>query len=81
MNGLSEWAERWRRGGSPDPFGILLRRDRDPGRRPAYVPRPRQMGKLLLVLARLWPVRVDTITDSNKPEAGDGPLPVPGGMG
>jgi len=35
---------------------------------------------LMLVLARLWPVRVHPITDSNKPEAGDGPLPVPGGM-
>jgi len=58
----------------------LLRRDRDLGRPPASVPRPRQMSKLMLVLARLWPVRVHPITDSNKPEAGDGPLPVPGGM-
>ena len=42
--------------------------------------RPRRMGKLMLVLARLWPVRVHPITDSNAPEAGDGPLPVAGGM-
>ena len=81
MNGLNEWAERRRRGGSPDPFGILLRRDRDPGRPRAPVSRPRQMGKLIFVLARLWPVRVHPNTDSNIPEAGDGPLPVPGGMG
>ena len=68
------------RGGWPGPFGILLRRDRDLGRPGAYVPWPRRMGKLTLVLAGLWPVRVRPITDSDAPEAGDGPLPVPGGM-
>jgi hypothetical protein len=49
--------------------------------RGASVFRPRQMGKLIFVLARLWSARVHPITDSNIPEAGDGPLPVPGGMG
>jgi hypothetical protein len=67
--------------GWPGPFGILLRRDRDLGRPGACVPRPRRMGKLTLVLAGLWSVRVCPITDSDAPEVGDGPLPVPGGMG
>ena len=67
-------------GGSPRPFGVLLRRDRDRGRPGPCVPRPRRMSKLILVLAGLWSVRVCPITDSDAPEAGDGPLPVPGGM-
>jgi hypothetical protein len=44
------------------------------------VPRPRRLSKLTLVLAGLWSVRICPITDSDAPEAGDGPLPVPGGM-
>ena len=68
-------------GGWPGPFGVLLRRDRDLGRPGACVPRPRRMSKLTLVLTELWSVRVCPITDSDAPEAGDGPLPVPGGMG
>jgi hypothetical protein len=80
VNGSGEAAEWWREGGSPGPFGVLSRRARDPGRPPDPVPRPGQMSKLMLVLARLWPVWVHPITDSNEPEAGDGPLPVPGGM-
>jgi hypothetical protein len=30
VTGSGGWAERGRRGGSPGPFGVLLRRDRDP---------------------------------------------------
>jgi len=30
----------------PGPFGVILRRDRDAGRPPAPVPRPRRLGKL-----------------------------------
>lgn len=84
-NCLGEWSGRIGgvrcRGRLAGPFGTLLRRDRDPGRPPAPLPRPRQMSKLMVVLARLRPVSVHPITDSNKPEAGDGPLPVPGGQG
>lgn len=79
VNGSGAWAEWGRPGGSPGPFGLLLRRDRDPGRPRASVSRPRQMGKLMLVPVGLWPVRVHPITNSNKPEAGDGPPLVPGG--
>jgi hypothetical protein len=79
VNGSGAWAEWGRRGGSPGPFGLLLRRDRDPGRPRASVSRPHQMGKLMLVPVGLWPVRVHPITNSNNPEAGDGPPPVPGG--
>jgi hypothetical protein len=80
VNGPGKSAEWGDGGGSPGPFGALLRRDRDPDRPPAPVPRPRQMSKLMLVLAKLWPVLNHMITYSNKPEAGDGPLPGPGGM-
>ena len=65
--------------GWPGPFGALLRRDRDLGRPGAYVPRPRRLSKLTLMLAGLRSVRVRPITDSDAPEAGDGPLPVAGG--
>src|SRR5262249_1706539 len=75
------WARWGRRGGWPRPFGVLMRRDRDAGRPPAPVPRPGRLGKLMFVLASLWPVRVHPITDSNTPEAGDGPLPAARGTG
>ena len=63
----------------PGPFGVLSRRDRDPGPRPPSVPRPWQVGKLISVPAGPWPAPIHPITDSNEPEAGDGPLPVPDG--
>jgi hypothetical protein len=47
--------------------------------RPARVPRPGRLGKVMWVLVSLWPVRVYLTTDSNAAEAGDGPLPVAGG--
>jgi hypothetical protein len=38
------------------------------------------MSKVTFVLTELWSVRVRPITDSDAPEAADGPFPVPGGM-
>lgn len=79
MNGLGEWAEWCRAGEKPGPFGVLLRRDRGAGPGPARVSRPGRLSKLMMVLTSLGLVRVHLTTDSNAAEAGDGPLPLPGG--
>ena len=76
-NGRSGDAGAARRARSASNRGEIVTRA---GRLPP-VPRLQRLSKLTLVLARLWPVRVHPITDSNTSEAGDGPLPVPGGMG
>ena len=77
MNGRGGGAGAARQARSASYCGEIVTR----AGRGASVSRPRQMGKLIFVLARLWPVRVHPITDSNTPEAGDGPLPAPGGTG
>src|SRR6266566_8138974 len=79
MNGLLEWAGWRRRGEWRGPFGVICGEivTRAGHRVPA--PRPRRLGKLRLMLARLWPVRVHSATDSNVAEAGDGPPPVRAG--
>jgi hypothetical protein len=76
-NGRNGDTEAARRARSASNRGeIVTRAGRVPPR-----PRLRRLSKLILVLAGLWPVWVHPITDSNTSEAGDGPLPVPGGMG
>ena len=66
VNGSGAQAEWGRAGGSPGPFGLLLRRDRDPGRPRASVSRPRHMGMLTLVpvgLCRYVSIRLLTATN------------------
>jgi len=79
-NGSVEWTEWCWGANGQAPFGVISRRDRDAGRPPAPVPRPRRLGKLRLMLATRWPVRVHPVTGSDAAEAGDGPLLVAGGM-